>query len=175
MSKRYGLTGVGGNVELSKGGARVKNSSGVVEHRNNADDAYAVVRGADAVGSSDLVTKSQMDALDVSAAVKFEKVAFAYDTSSPVNVGDAVPAGGTVLGFMVNVSETFDGTTPTLDIGESGDTDSVAANTLIDLETVGLYTGDTWVECSSSTQIIGTITVSSATQGAGTILIKYIP
>jgi hypothetical protein len=175
MSKRYGLSGVSGNVELSKGGARVKNSSGVVEHRNNADDAYAVVRGADAVGSSDLVTKSQMDALDVSAAIKFEKVAIAYDDSSPVNIGDAIPNGGTVIGFMVNVSEVFDGTTPTLDLGESGDTDNIAAAAQIDLETVGLYAGDAWVEYTSETQAIATITVSGASQGAATVLIKYIP
>lgn len=176
MAKKYGLTGVGSNVELSKGGARVKNSSGVIEGRNSADDAYAIVRGATAVGSNDLVTKAQMDALDVSAAIKFEKVAFSYtDQGSTVNIGDAVPAGGTVLGWMVQTDTIFDGTTPTLDIGDSGDDDAVGDQTEIDLETAGLDTGDCWVEYVSQTQIIGTIGGSSATQGAGTILIKYIP
>jgi hypothetical protein len=55
-TKNYGLVGLGGNVELSKGGARIKNVAGVVEARNNADSAYAVVRGDHPIGLNDFVT-----------------------------------------------------------------------------------------------------------------------
>lgn len=59
--KSYDLNGVNGNVELGKGGPRVKDSSGAVEHRNNADDAYSIVRGADPVTDNDLATKGWVE------------------------------------------------------------------------------------------------------------------
>lgn len=61
QSKHYGVTGVSGNVELSKGGARLKNNSGAVEHRNSADDDFAIARGAHPVGDNDLVTKRYLE------------------------------------------------------------------------------------------------------------------
>jgi hypothetical protein len=63
MSKRYGLSGASANVELAKGGPRIKNNSGAVEARNNADDAYSVLRCADGSAANDAVTKGQLDAL----------------------------------------------------------------------------------------------------------------
>jgi hypothetical protein len=62
MSKSYRQSGVSAVLEFSKGGAKVKNSSGVVEARNNGDSAYAVVRGADPVNANDLVTKQYLEA-----------------------------------------------------------------------------------------------------------------
>jgi hypothetical protein len=61
QSKRYGVTGIGGNVELGKAGPRIKDSSGVIEHRNAADSAYAITRGAHPVGDNDLVTKRYLE------------------------------------------------------------------------------------------------------------------
>ena len=117
-----------------------------------------------------LVNLSQLYASPVNHA----KVSFAYNTSSPINIGSAVPAGATVIGWMVQVDTLFDGTTPTLSIGDAGDDDSIATTAQIDLESTGLNTGESWVEYVSSTQVIGTLTVSGASQGAGKILIKYV-
>ncbi len=61
QSKRYGVTGIGGNVELGKGGPRIKDSSGVIEHRNAADDGYVIARGDHPVGDNDLVTKRYLE------------------------------------------------------------------------------------------------------------------
>lgn len=299
MSKDYGLTGVGSPLELSKGGAKLKNSSGVLESRNNADDAYAILRVADGAASNDAVNKGQLDAvsqgnafttvagdsgsaladsnsdtltisggdgIDTTASddpevlsvavdvtdiidatagltetandiqvslesdgglafdgsnygieikpdsttgttvapltvgsngagvtvdedtiehssgvlsakdsMQYKKVDFDYtDQGSTVNISDAVPAGATVIGWMAQVDTLFDGTTPVLDIGDAGDPDAIGDQTEIDLGTAGLYVGDCWVEYVSSTQLIGTIGGSSATQGAGSILIKYV-
>lgn len=298
MSKNYGLTGIGGNVELAQDGPRIKDSSGAVEARNNADSAYAIMRVADGSAANDAVNKGQLDAatavnsfatvagdtgtatadstmdtltltggdgidtaatddpevvtisvdvtdiIDTAAGLteatnniqvnlesdgglqfdgtnhgveikpdattgatvapltvgsngagvtvdnstikhtagtlaakdvmQYRKVDFAYDTSSPFNIGEAVPDGATVIGFMVQVDTIFDGTTPTLSIGHSGSVSAIAATTDIDLETAGLDVGDRWVEYPSSTQIIGTLTVSGASQGAGSVLIKYV-
>lgn len=60
-SKSYGLDGVAGNVELGKGGPRLKDAGGVVEARNSGDTTYAVVRGGEPSGASDLATKNYVD------------------------------------------------------------------------------------------------------------------
>lgn len=59
-TKQYGLTGISSSVEFGKGGSRIKESSGIIEARNNADGAYVIVRGLDPVGDSDLVTKQYL-------------------------------------------------------------------------------------------------------------------
>lgn len=326
MSKDYGLTGVGSPLEVTKGGAKLKNNSGVLESRNNADDAYAILRAADGSASNDVVNKGQLDAavasdsfstvagdsgsaiadsatdtltivggtgigtvaaddpetvtinvsdagitetqlnasvagdgldggagsalsvditdlidtdyglteslnnlmvnlesdsgmqfdainggielkpdsttgatvapltvgangagvtvdndtiehstgtLSVKDGMRYRKVDFAYDTSSPFNIGDALPVNAIVIGWMVQVDTTFDGTTPTLSIGDSGDADGIATTAQIDLESAGLNVGDAWVD-ESSTQVTGTLTVSGASQGAGSLMIKFI-
>jgi len=61
MSTQYGLTGVAANLAFGKTGARIKDSGGIVEIRDNADAAYAVTRVALAVGADDAVPKAQLD------------------------------------------------------------------------------------------------------------------
>jgi len=60
-TKNYGQTGVGENVEIGKKGPRIKDNSGVIEHRNSADTDFAITRGADPVGENDLVTKRYLE------------------------------------------------------------------------------------------------------------------
>jgi pyridoxal/pyridoxine/pyridoxamine kinase len=55
MSKKYNTNGLSSNVELGDGGVRIKSNSGVLEARNNADGAFAIVRGADPVGDNDVI------------------------------------------------------------------------------------------------------------------------
>ncbi|MCP4674364.1 MAG: hypothetical protein GY854_02365 [Deltaproteobacteria bacterium] len=54
--KSFDMNGIGPNVQVGKGGPRVKNSSGVLELRNAADDGYAVGRGAPPINENDFVT-----------------------------------------------------------------------------------------------------------------------
>lgn len=49
--------------QIGLGGPQIKNNSGVVEARNAADSAYAIVRGATPVGNNDLATKTYVDTL----------------------------------------------------------------------------------------------------------------
>ena len=62
MTKKYRQSGVSNVLEFSKGGAKVKNSSGAIEARNNGDSAYAVLRAADPVAANDVVTKQYLEA-----------------------------------------------------------------------------------------------------------------
>lgn len=49
--------------QIGKGGPQLKSTGGVIEHRDSADAAYAIARGATPVGANDLATKSYVDAL----------------------------------------------------------------------------------------------------------------
>jgi len=61
MSKNYSQTGIGDSVEFSKGGSRVRENTGVLEVRDNADTAFTQCRGADPVIDDDLATKRYVD------------------------------------------------------------------------------------------------------------------
>lgn len=49
--------------KIGLGGPQIKNNSGIIEARNNADSAFTVVRGASPVADNDLVTKLYADSL----------------------------------------------------------------------------------------------------------------
>jgi len=59
--KDYQQVGVGSTVELGNGGTKLKENSGIMESRNNADSAYAVFRAATPVGDDDVVTKGWVE------------------------------------------------------------------------------------------------------------------
>jgi hypothetical protein len=267
-SKNYGLGGIGSIVEIGKTGPKVKANSGAIEGRNNADDAFAVVRGDHPVGPNDLVTLRYLqtkgdvtvigqidgsappaaavagrvfvctttggtftvnylyydngatweevipsegmsmvvtDALsggavtfladhaylwdadgtswiDIgpstssqSGVIQSRKASLAFGTSSPLNIGSVVPANARALRVIVSVTQVFNGTTPTLDIGDAGDTDRLMPNVEIDLRTVGVYVADVSYLFSGETQIIGTYVAGggSPSTGAAHILVEW--
>jgi len=55
-TKNYGLNGIGGTVELGKGGAKLRNTSGVLEARDNADTVFAKIRADHPTDLNDVVT-----------------------------------------------------------------------------------------------------------------------
>lgn len=59
--KNFGLAGIGDNVQLGKAGPRLKVNMDVVEARNASDSDLAIIRGANAVSSSDMVTLAQLE------------------------------------------------------------------------------------------------------------------
>lgn len=60
-TKKFGLVGIGSNVQLGKAGPRVVNEAGVVEVKNAANDALVILRAAAPVGDSDVVTKRYLE------------------------------------------------------------------------------------------------------------------
>ena len=114
MTKRYRLEGIANPCQLGKGGALLKDASGIVQLRNSADSAYARVQGADGVVDDDLVTIRQ---LNLSAATT-EPI-----TSAPIAGADPVTL---VMGERVYLSDTGGGpamsaTLPTITSGDAGD------------------------------------------------------
>ena len=172
MSKKYGLTGLGTLVELGKAGVQLKANAGQVEVRNAADDALVKLKALDGTASDDLVTLNQLNNVTVSGVVNYRTATLAFNTTSPLNIGATV-TGTYAYRWQVIVTTAFDGTAPTLDLGVAGTTDAIAPNTNIDLTTIGVYSGTSSLDITSSTQIIGTYVADASTVGAADIIIEW--
>lgn len=279
MSKNYGIDGLGALVELSKGGANIKNNAGVIEARNNADSALAIIRALDPVGPNDVITKQYMEAhaaiavigniydsgastpastqftgagqegkiaicnesvgsftatylyrldtwltdvasstwteivpseanqmaisdtssggtptytaehvyvydadggtwVDAGSAYTANKInkhfraALAFGTSSPLAIGTP-PANSIVSKLIVDVTEAFDGTAPTLNIGTAGTADLYMDETEIDLTTIGTYIVDIYKLDVAGTAAQAIYVPDSSAAGAADILFKY--
>ena len=172
MSKKYGLAGLDSLVELGKGGVQVKSNAGSLEARNAADSAMVTVKAADGVASDDLVTKNQLDNVTVSGTVNYRTANITSSDDGTNNIGATV-TGSYAFRWQVIVTTAFDGTAPTLDLGVSGTTSAIAANADIDMKTIGVYSGTSSLDISTSTQIIGTTVVDSSTVGDLDVIIEW--
>lgn len=164
-----------------KGGPLLRNVSGVIEARNAADSAYAIVRGATAVGNSDLAPKAYVDT-EVSDAVdevqtsnvEARLVSLSYTDTGDNDIGAEVPSGAESAIVFVQVKTTFDGTTPVLKIGDSGDDDRYMLTTDNDLTTAGLYQVATIYDFSADTQLVANLTIGGTpSQGACDIIVLF--
>jgi hypothetical protein len=81
---------IGSVFQWGVGGPKIKANAGAFDHRNAADSAYAIVRGATPVGDNDLVTKFYADTLEKPTIIKRQA-----DCSA------ALPPNTGVRGFVV--------------------------------------------------------------------------
>lgn len=265
-SKKYGVSGVGSDVELGKGGPRFIDNGGAVEHKDTAGTAFAVVRGAHPIDENDFVTKKfmetraniivtgQIDGGSPPAAgtagrifivtttggtytagelyydngVTWEAIpmvdgtsvkiadaltggtltflgdhiyVYDLDTTTWMDIGPApgetsnvkgvwitvgfadvganliknVPLGCQVTRAKVRVTQVFNGTTPTMIIGDSGDTDRHMETKHVDLTKVGLYEVDLCYLYGSATDVNATLAFAGGTPSTGvaTVLLEY--
>jgi hypothetical protein len=100
-------------------------------------------------------------------------VDIAYTDSGAINVGAAVSANGRVSGIWINVTQVFNGTTPTLTVGDAVGADRYVTTAEVDLKTVGLYKLDASHLYSVSTQVTATLVPDSSTTGAANITLHY--
>jgi len=173
MSKKYGLSGLDSLVELGKGGVQIKSNSGQLEARSNADDALVKIKALDGTSADDVVTKNQLDNVTVSGTVNYRTAEISYTDSGAVNIGATV-TGNLAFRWQVVVSTAFNAGSPTLDLGTSGDTDAIAANADINLTSVGVYSGTSSLDVSTSTQIIGTVANGGSTAGVCDVIVEWI-
>lgn len=97
----FTLEGLGGTVEIGKGGPRFKDDSGVVAFRNFADGAYVNVAGLPSTDDTHFVTQAQLNA--VSIGIQWKESAF---VASSTNVNIAVlPA--TIDGETMSTDDRF--------------------------------------------------------------------
>ena len=104
--------------------------------------------------------------------VKTHRTTIDFETTSPATIG-TIPAQGIVTKVIVKVNTTFDGSTPTLNIGISGNDTKYADYTAVPIETSGTHIKHLYELESSNVDAIATITLSAATQGTADILIEY--
>lgn len=86
------------------------------------------------------------------------------------NLGDPVEQDGILTKFIINVTTAFDGSSPTIEIGDAGDADRFVVTGDVDLETVGVYIVDLFYRYGAQTQVTTTITASGASQGTCDVL-----
>jgi hypothetical protein len=90
-------------------------------------------------------------------------------------IGVALPAGATVTRVEVNVTMLFDGTTPTLTVGDAAQHDRLMLAGENDLGQVALNIADVVYKYAAATQINAYLTIGGVpSQGSALIIVQYI-
>lgn len=160
--------------QIGKGGPQLKNNAGVIEARNAADAAFAIVRGLDPVAANDLLTLSYFNAHNAGAAgLELIKMPLAHATKVSTAT---IPDNSIIVFAIIDVTTIYDGTTPTFTVKRTGDA------TVIPIDT-----GDSDLTIQNTYQVpqvkswgttgAGTVTATFAgagnTVGAGVLYIAY--
>lgn len=101
------------------------------------------------------------------------ETAIAYNSSSPVSCG-WVPAGARVYDCLVGVTTTFNGTSPTISVGDAGSAARHMGTGDNTPGSIGVYSRRNYHLYASATEVTCTITVSGASQGAGWVRLAYL-
>jgi len=99
---------------------------------------------------------------------------FVFDTAASIDFG-AVPAGAIVIPKLVSVTTVFDGSAPTIKVGDSGDDDRLIVTGDADLTSTGITAINRPHHYTSETVITGTYAADSSTAGAASVVLEVIP
>lgn len=168
--KNYGLAGVGGNVELGKGGSRIVSSSDKVSLYNNAQDTLITANIANGTLASHAVTNAQLDSIqDSKVSVLTTTVNY---NSGNVSLGN-IKAGSTVLSVTVEKTAGnwtgYDSST-NITVGDAGDTDRLFTA----FDPAGAQvTDETNHEYASQTELFAYVTAGNASAGSAKVSLFY--
>jgi hypothetical protein len=107
------------------------------------------------------------------SAVRVIRLNFTDDDDGAIAL-ESVPAGALILRATVVVLTAFDGTAPTLDIGDAGDPDRLVAAADVDLKTAGVYELSPGYEYSALTALTAALDIDGSTTGAAAIVIEVV-
>lgn len=107
------------------------------------------------------------------SAVRVIRLNFTDDDDGAIAL-ESVPAGALILRATVVVRSAFDGTAPTLDIGDAGDPDRLVSPADVDLKTAGVYELSPGYEYSALTALTAALDIDGSTTGAGAIVIEVV-
>lgn len=99
-------------------------------------------------------------------AVRHQEVSIGWADAGDSNIGDPLPAGSYLTEVKVNVTQVFDGTNPTLIVGDAVDADRHMEATHVNLKKVGIYTVDRMYLYGAETQVLANFAVGG-TPGSG--------
>jgi hypothetical protein len=95
-------------------------------------------------------------------------------TTTPSNIGLAVPSGSIIEKVLVHVTTAYS-VGATIIVGDAGTTNSIMASIEVDATTVGIYQTHPMTEFASLTQLIATIGGSPATGAARVVVSYFVP
>lgn len=159
--------------QLGKGGPNLKNNGGAIEHRNNADNAFAISRGASPVGNDDHVTLQYFNANN-NAATGLTLVTMPLALVTKVS-STVIPDNAIIKACWLDVLTAYDAGA-TLNVQRTGD---ATANPMGTGDNDLSQVGQTYnVEQSSDWGATGAGTVTatianSPTVGAANLYIAY--
>lgn len=171
MAKNYNLSGVSGELEFSKGGAKLEGSAGTFSAFANDGVTLTTVEGAPAVLADDFVTLAQLQGHQ-----GFRTVAFTFGSASPLNIGAALPVGAVVTSAFVSVSTPYDMAGATASLGWVASDSAIQAAAAIDLPNAGVYESGSQYTTpgAGNEQLVLTQAPGGATAGAGNVVVYYI-
>jgi len=116
--------------------------------------------------------------VDVGPAIGASNVTYGF--TSPLAFGTASPvvikanAVGKAVRVKVNVTTAFDGTAPTLSVGDTGNAARLMATTEVNLKAIGQYISECYYDYTVATDIRATYVADSSSAGAATITVEVI-
>jgi hypothetical protein len=158
-------------IGLGATGVRLKNNGGVLEAKNDADSAFAVLRAGPPSGTDDVVTKAFGDTYYTTTGARRSVViplAQGASTSSTL----AVPDGCRVRQVAVDVTTLYDNGA-TLQVGITGTTNKFADVGDFDMAVVGLYIVEQMTLQSGSAETILATIANTPTAGAATLIVEF--
>ena len=112
-------------------------------------------------------------ATSLAKITKTREVSLVFGSAGSLNVGTVIPIYGRILRVCVNVTQAFNGTAPTVTVGDGSDADRFMTAIENNLKALGCCWIDTFYMMPSETQITATYTADSSSQGAATIFVEW--
>lgn len=170
--KEFTQSALSALVEFGKGGPKLKANAGVFEARNNADNAYAILRGAAPSGGNDLVTKTFLESQALSYN-KAAKVSFVFGDfgGGTKNSTVVIPNADTIYRVNIRVNSVFDAGA-TLKVGIAGTPALLMDDADSDLSALGNQGGVVYETWTAASTLLLTFT-GAPTTGTGVVIVEY--
>jgi len=112
-------------------------------------------------------------ATSLAKITKTREVDLLAASAGSLNVGTVIPIYGRILRVCVNVTQAFNGTAPTVTIGDSDDADRFMTVAENNLKSLGCCWVDTFYMMLAEKQITATYVADSSTLGVATLFVEW--
>ena len=96
----------------------------------------------------------------------------AHNSAASVTLGN-MPANGGAFRVVVNVTQAFNGTAPSLQIGDGVSAARLMSSAEVNLKAVGTYVADCYYRYASATDILAAYSADTSTAGAATVEVLH--
>lgn len=168
--KDYGLIGAGRELQLGKQGPKLLGNASTNTFLFTTENGISLARveGANAVSSTEFVTKAQLDSVQTAEATFTATIT--HD-GGHVNLG-TIPAGAKTVITTLTVGTAFDGDA-SVTVGLDSNTSLLMGSNYNELDLTGSYQTITTHNFASDTLLKVYVPGSTATQGSATVVVSY--